>query len=174
MKDPSNAAQPSSRSSPAEPAVISSHTPDLVPSLDSSTRSNNLKRSRETKATQDTPPGSPTKPPATRPIKRRRRAPSPSQWVPQSLAEFNIAPPESTKPTSLPLPPVTAVRDAVTNEWIEERDSWDENVAMLPYHPCGWKGTLPGPGLGLGGKEGNGHVGLVNGGTYVMGRLLMV
>ncbi|KAG9310449.1 hypothetical protein JVU11DRAFT_9590 [Chiua virens] len=97
----------------------------------------------------------------------------PSQWIPQSLADFNITPAEYTKPTSVPLPPVTAYKDPVTEEWIEERNSWDENVGVLPYHPCGWKGTLPGPGIGLGGKDVM-NLGLVNGGTYVMGRLVMV
>jgi len=105
--------------------------------------------------------------------KRRRRAPSPSQWIPTSLLSFNLFPVESTKATTVPLPPVTAVKDEVSNEWIEERNSWDESVGPTPYHPRGWKGTLPGPAVGFGGKD-VGNIGLINGGTYVMGRLVMV
>ncbi|KAF8548749.1 hypothetical protein OG21DRAFT_1390302, partial [Imleria badia] len=107
------------------------------------------------------------------PTKRRRRAPSPSHWIPQSLVDFHITPAEYTKPTPVPLPPVTAYKDPCSDEWIEERNSWDDNVGALPYHPCGWKGTLPGPAVGLGGKDVM-NLGLVNGGTYVMGRLVMV
>jgi hypothetical protein len=97
--------------------------------------------------------------------KRRRRAPSPSQWVPASLLAFNLSPIECTKPTPVPLPPVSACKDPKTNEWLEERDSWDETVGINPYHPCGWKGRLPGPGLGFGGKD------VRNLGGFVMGRL---
>ncbi|KAG6333435.1 hypothetical protein ID866_5656 [Astraeus odoratus] len=108
-------------------------------------------------------------------IKRRRRAPSPMQWVPQSLVHFTISQQgEHTKATAVPLPPVSTVRDAMSDGWVEERNSWDEDVAVLPYHPCGWKGTLPGPGLSRAAKEGGEGGGLVNGGSYVMGRLVMV
>lgn len=120
-----------------------------------------------------TPPHSPPLSSPKPPAKRRRRAPSPSQWLPHSLLDFNITPAEYTKPTPVPLPPVTAFKDPASDEWIEERNSWDENVGLLPYHPCGWKGTLPGPAVGLGGKDVM-NLGLVNGGTYVMGRLVMV
>jgi len=72
----------------------------------------------------------------------------------------------------VPLPPV---RRSLPKE---ERDSWDENVHRTPYHPCGWSGTLPGPGFlehGLGIiKEpksfGNGG----RGGGYVLGRVTRV
>lgn len=129
---------------------------------------------------------------APKPAKRRRRAPSPTQWVPQSLAHFTIPPIEYSNPNPVPLPPVRAVRDVLTNDWIEERDSWNQNVDMRPYHPCGWNGILPGPGLTMSSSLSTGVIpagtslptkdtvdvpgpgGLVNGGPYVMGRLVMV
>lgn len=59
---------------------------------------------------------------------------------------------------------------------MEERDSWDENVSASPYHPCGWKGVLPGPalglGLGLGGKDGR-NIGLGGSGEFMLGRVLV-
>jgi len=79
---------------------------------------------------------------------------------------------------------VHAVRDAQSDDWIEERDSWYQNVGACPYHPCEWNGTLPGPGLGIsnslpgggttvgvgmGGQDGvDVPSGLVNGGRLVM------
>ncbi|KAF8122453.1 hypothetical protein EV363DRAFT_1404860 [Boletus edulis] len=131
--------------------------------------------SRSHKRTREPDPTPPSSPPHSSkpPPKRRRRAPSPSHWIPHSLLDFHITPAEHTKPTPVPLPPVSAYKDPSSDEWIEERNSWDDNVAVLPYHPCGWKGTLPGPGVGLGGKDVM-NLGLVNGGTYVMGRLCMV
>ena len=71
--------------------------------------------------------------------KRCRRAPSPSIWVPDSLKYFDLTPQQRTTP--VPLPPVQPYGD------IEERDSLDETVAISPYHPQGWKGKLPGPGV---------------------------
>ena len=103
--------------------------------------------------------------------KRRRRAPSPSQWVPTSLLPFKLCPIECTKSTPVPLPPVAAFKDPKTNEWVEERDSWDENVGATPYHPCAWKGRLPGPALGFGGKNIR-NLGALAGG-FVMGRLAL-
>ena len=103
--------------------------------------------------------------------KRRRRAPSPSQWIPASLLSFKLCPIECTKSTPVPLPPVTAFKDAKTNEWVEERDSWDENVDATPYHPRSWKGRLPGPGLGFGRKN-IGNIGALTGG-FVMGMLVL-
>lgn len=147
-----------------ETSTTSACTITATPS-DSDSRPNKRPRDESTSSPADQPKAS---------AKRRRRAPSPSQWIPTSLLPFNLFPAESTKATTVPLPPVTAVKDEVSNEWIEERNSWDENVGLTPYHPCGWKGTLPGPALvGFGGKD-LGNVGLVNGGTYVMGRLVMV
>ncbi|KAJ3512179.1 hypothetical protein NMY22_g15411 [Coprinellus aureogranulatus] len=73
--------------------------------------------------------------------KRRRRAPSPSRWVPLSLLSFNLVSEDMYRSVSVPLAPVRR------NLPKEERDSWDENVAPTPYHPHVWKGVLPGPGL---------------------------
>lgn len=144
----------------------------LPPSAASSAAASSDSDPRPNKRTRDEPATSPSEQPKAS-AKRRRRAPSPSQWIPTSLLPFNLFPVESTKATTVPLPPVTAVKDEVSNEWVEERNSWDETVGLTPYHPCGWKGTLPGPAVGFGGKD-VGNVGLVNGGTYVMGRLVMV
>ncbi|TBU48714.1 hypothetical protein BD309DRAFT_1015405 [Dichomitus squalens] len=74
--------------------------------------------------------------------KRARRAPSPSDWVPDSLRLFDLTP--MTKSTPVPLPPVRPFNDTYNQE---ERDSFDENASLTPYHPQGWKGRLPGPGL---------------------------
>ncbi|KAF9261978.1 hypothetical protein L218DRAFT_973779 [Marasmius fiardii PR-910] len=77
--------------------------------------------------------------------KRRRRAPSPSRWIPASLLNFTLE--ASQKTASLPLPPVRP------SEWDnEERDSFDENIGVAPYHPREWqyKPFLPGPGLATG------------------------
>lgn len=104
-------------------------------------------------------------------IKRRRRAPSPNQWIPASLLAFNLFPIEWIKATPVPLTPVSAYKDPKTDEWIEERDSWDENVGATPYHPSSWKGRLPGPGLAFGGKD-VGNLGALGGG-FVMGRLVL-
>ncbi|EAU93620.2 hypothetical protein CC1G_02850 [Coprinopsis cinerea okayama7 len=76
-----------------------------------------------------------------KPTKRRRRAPSPSRWVPLSLLSFNLMPEDFYKSVQVPLPPVRR------NLPREERDSWDENSSPRPYHPDHWKGVLPGPGL---------------------------
>ncbi|RPD58484.1 hypothetical protein L226DRAFT_718 [Lentinus tigrinus ALCF2SS1-7] len=79
-----------------------------------------------------------------RPRKRARRAPSPERWVPDSLRTFDLTP--VAKSTPVPLPPVRPFADSY-NHLIEERDSFDENASATPYHPRGWKGRLPGPGL---------------------------
>jgi hypothetical protein len=150
---------------PAEVSTTSVCTTAATTPPDLDSRPNKRPREESTPSPTDQPKAS---------AKRRRRAPSPSQWIPTSLLTFNLFPPESTKSITVPLPPVAAVKDEVSDEWIEERNSWDENVGLTPYHPCGWRGTLPGPALvGFGGKD-VGNVGLVNGGTYVMGRLVMV
>ncbi|KAF8627282.1 hypothetical protein AX17_006327 [Amanita inopinata Kibby_2008] len=102
--------------------------------------------------------------------KRRRRAPSPSQWIPYSLAQFNLSSEELQKATPVPLPPVRRCLPQ------EERDSWDENVTSTPYHPRGWKDVLPGPGLGLslglGGKDVR-NLNLNGNGSYMLGRVLV-
>ncbi|EIW86164.1 hypothetical protein CONPUDRAFT_160988 [Coniophora puteana RWD-64-598 SS2] len=156
--------------------------------------------------------------------KRRRRAPSPSHWVPPSLRAFNLSPSEACRSTAVPLPPVrpwlghssgfslptsplpltpgsvsstdsaagfasasasasasgcVMPADAGTLlgfassasscspsstpwhtptsasdlPWPEERDSWDDSAARLPYHPSEWRGRLPGPGLGFSGDD---------------------
>jgi hypothetical protein len=77
--------------------------------------------------------------------KRRRQAPSPSQWIPGTLFNFNLQSKDSYRATTVPLPPVR--RNFFQGE---ERNSWDENVNHMPYHPGGWSGMLPGPGLGQG------------------------
>lgn len=102
--------------------------------------------------------------------KRRRRAPSPSQWVPDTLQSFNLLSEDSYRVTDVPLPPVRR------NLPQEERDSWDENVNQTPYHPCGWRGILPGPGLGqgsgLGGKDVR-NLDLGGRGGFMLGRVLV-
>ncbi|KAF5392203.1 hypothetical protein D9757_001419 [Collybiopsis confluens] len=72
--------------------------------------------------------------------KRRRRAPSPSRWIPESLRGYILEGLQKTTP--IPLPPV---KPSV----YEERNSWDENVGDAPYHPREWdcKPRLPGPGV---------------------------
>jgi len=81
--------------------------------------------------------------------KRRRRAPSPMRWVPDSLLAFDLCPIEATKATSVPLPPVMPARDHP----FEERNSWDTSFGRRPYHPEEWLGKLPGPGF-VGGEGG--------------------
>lgn len=102
--------------------------------------------------------------------KRRRRAPSPSQWVPETLQNFNLLSEDSYRVTQVPLPPVRR------NPPHEERDSWDENANQTPYHPCGWRGILPGPGLGhgfgLGGKDMR-NLDLGGRGGFMLGRVLV-
>jgi hypothetical protein len=98
--------------------------------------------------------------------KRRRRAPSPSQWIPHSLLAYNLSPSEGEKSSPVPLPPV--VPFISLGIVIEERNSYDENFGFAPYGDD-WNGKLPGPGLGV-------AMGLVwrNGcdvGGYVTGRL---
>ncbi|KAG6885505.1 hypothetical protein C0993_000755 [Termitomyces sp. T159_Od127] len=100
--------------------------------------------------------------------KRRRRAPSPSRWVPASLLSFNLNPPEAKKCTPVPLPPVRR------NLPKEERDSWDENVSSTPYHPRGWKNVLPGPGLGLGLGKDVRNLNIGSNGGYMLGRVLVL
>ncbi|KAI0651402.1 hypothetical protein C8Q79DRAFT_933196 [Trametes meyenii] len=94
----------------------------------------------------DHPSGMPDASSGDRPArsqKRQRRAPSPTLWIPDSLKAFDLTP--LAKATPMPLPPVHPLQDH--NRLIEERDSYDENVSANPYHPRGWKGRLPGPGL---------------------------
>ena len=102
--------------------------------------------------------------------KRRRRAPSPSQWIPGTLLNFNLHSEDSYRATTVPLPPVRR------NLPREERNSWDENVNNTPYHPGGWSGTLPGPGLGqgigLGGKDVR-NVNFGGRGGFMLGRVLV-
>ena len=102
--------------------------------------------------------------------KRRRRAPSPSLWVPWSLRTFNLTCEEIYRSSPVPLPPV---RKSLPKE---ERDSWDENVASRPYHPVEWRGVLPGPGLGhglgLGGKDVR-NINFGASGGIMLGRVLV-
>lgn len=65
-----------------------------------------------------------------KPRKRPRRPPSPSTWVPESLANFDLYPaPALTRAVPCPLPPVKPVYDPVTNTFIEERDSFASTLA---------------------------------------------
>lgn len=103
--------------------------------------------------------------------KRRRRAPSPSQWIPATLQNFNLHSEDSYRATTVPLAPVRR------NSPREERNSWDENVNHTPYHPSGWSGTLPGPGLGqgigLGGKDVRNNMNFGGKGGFMLGRVLV-
>ncbi|OBZ78725.1 Zinc finger and BTB domain-containing protein 38 [Grifola frondosa] len=85
-------------------------------------------------------------PPAEKPPQRKRvrRAPPPSDWVPDSLKAFDLTP--ISKGTPVPLPPVQPFQD-MNAQIYEERDSFAESASSRPYHPLGWKGRLPGPGL---------------------------
>ena len=74
--------------------------------------------------------------------KRARRAPAAVEWIPESLRGFDLTP--VTTDTPIPLPPV---RPMLGTEISEERDSFDENTSSTPYHPNGWQGRLPGPGI---------------------------
>lgn len=85
-----------------------------------------------------------SEPRQSRSRKRARRAPSPSLWVPDSLKAFDLTP--LAKGTPVPLPPVRPFQEN-NGAYVEERNSFDENAAANPYHPRGWKGRLPGPGL---------------------------
>ena len=52
---------------------------------------------------------------------------------------------------------------------------------LTPYHPGGWSGTLPGPGLGggqgggfgFGGKDVRNNVGFGGKGGFLLGRVLV-
>ncbi|KAL0945599.1 hypothetical protein HGRIS_014757 [Hohenbuehelia grisea] len=97
-------------------------------------------------------------PSAPAPARRKRRAPSPSRWIPHSLLAFNLTS-EAHTSVPVPLPPVAPSLSSG-----EERNSYDENIdCEKPYHPDGWKDRLPGPGLGLGMDVGVGGVGGVRG-----------
>ncbi|KAI0321454.1 hypothetical protein OF83DRAFT_1080923 [Amylostereum chailletii] len=74
--------------------------------------------------------------------RRSRRAPSPVIWVPNSLSRFAIG--SVKKACQMPLEPVLPFHD---DKCWEERDSYEEQPSELPYHPDGWRGRLPGPGL---------------------------
>lgn len=67
--------------------------------------------------------------------KRRRRAPSPVQWIPASLQKFSLTPYKQT--CQVPLAPVLSSEE-------DERDSFSM-VSQRPYHPDEWAGKLPGP-----------------------------
>ncbi|KZV77428.1 hypothetical protein PENSPDRAFT_730263 [Peniophora sp. CONT] len=75
--------------------------------------------------------------------RRARRAPSPERWVPESLRTFNLTTVDMG--CSVPLPPVLPSQGHAG--MIEERDSYEEIPSDKPYHPEGWRGRLPGPGL---------------------------
>lgn len=100
--------------------------------------------------------------------KRRRRAPSPSQWIPYSLSHFNLSSEELQKSSPIPLPPVRRCLPR------EERDSWDENVNTTPYHPRGWKNVLPGPGHSFYSGFCSRNLNNIGGnGSYILGGVLV-
>ncbi|KAI0719080.1 hypothetical protein C8T65DRAFT_60829 [Cerioporus squamosus] len=101
-------------------------------------------RKRKSDGEEPSVPDAPSERQQPRPRKRARRAPSPERWVPDSLKTFDLTP--IVKSTPVPLPPVRPFSDTY-NQFFEERDSFDENASVNPYHPGGWKGRLPGPGL---------------------------
>ena len=76
--------------------------------------------------------------------RRPRRKRSQSRWVPDSLKLYDLAP--VGKATPLPLPPVRPFLDS-NGKVLEERDSYSSDASENPYHPLGWIGRLPGPGL---------------------------
>ncbi|KAI0638930.1 hypothetical protein C8Q77DRAFT_17864 [Trametes polyzona] len=121
-----------SESAPATVAAPASASAPRRPS-----RKRKAAASEETNASEMSPERQ------TRSRKRARRAPSPSLWVPDSLKAFDLTP--LAKGTPVPLPPVRPFQE--NNQLVEERDSYDENASANPYHPRGWKGRLPGPGL---------------------------
>ncbi|OCH93174.1 hypothetical protein OBBRIDRAFT_832828 [Obba rivulosa] len=86
-----------------------------------------------TSSAHSTAPASSAQPPRSSP-----------RWVPQSLKAFDLTP--LTSCASVPLPPVTPFHDPTTRTW-EERDSYTQNATATPYHPKGWTGRLPGPGV---------------------------
>ncbi|KIK62415.1 hypothetical protein GYMLUDRAFT_41855 [Collybiopsis luxurians FD-317 M1] len=105
---------------------------------------------------------------AAQPHKRRRRAPSPSRWIPESLRGFVLEGIQKT--TSVPLPPVNPSA-------FDERDSWDENVGNAPYHPREWifKPRLPGPGINsfvFGGQDVR-NIGGGGGREQILGRIMV-
>ena len=129
------------------PSARTNEVPKAVPKKRQSISSSTSPSTADVGSTGVSPIPSQTSP------KRRRRPTSPIQWVPASLLGFKLFPIEFAISTPVPLPPVTAYQDPHTSEWIEERDSYDENVGANPYHPKDWKGKLPGPGLAFGGKD---------------------
>ncbi|KAJ3572083.1 hypothetical protein NP233_g3326 [Leucocoprinus birnbaumii] len=178
------AAATSSSSSSTSPSTSGSGTlSDMSPDNDNSTpKASGPKRGRALSTTGSTSSSSsisssnpsPThkgtaegKPPGQ---KRRRRAPSPSLWIPWSLRAFNLACEEFYRSAPVPLQPVKR------NLPREERDSYDENVTARPYHPIEWKGVLPGPGLGpglgLGGKDVR-NLNFGGSGGIMLGRVLV-
>ncbi|KAG5644138.1 hypothetical protein DXG03_009085 [Asterophora parasitica] len=166
---PVNAAAAGKQSSPGTAGNSSDSQSARDPSPSSSnTLSSNSSDQPSSPAHQSTPsPARQSRASAPAAPKRRRRAPSPSRWIPPSLLSFNLTPPESRQSTPVPLPPVRR------NLPKEERNSWDENVASSPYHPRGWKNVLPGPGLGLGlglsGKDVR-NLNLGGNGGFMLGR----
>ena len=159
----------------------SAHSVSPVPSNNSQTQTSSMsgynnKRARDTAFSSDQfdiSGGQQEVPSEAKPVlqKRRRRAPSPTQWIPYSLTRFNLSCEELQKVTPIPLPPVRRCLPR------EERDSWDENVNETPYHPRGWKTVLPGPGLGvcsgLGGGKDVRLLDIGGNGSYMLGRVLV-
>ncbi|KAH9920303.1 uncharacterized protein B0H18DRAFT_1213431 [Fomitopsis serialis] len=76
--------------------------------------------------------------------RRPRRKKSPMRWVPDSLKLYDLT--LTNKATPVPLPSVRPFVDS-NGKVLEERDSYNPDVHDTPYHPRGWMGRLPGPGL---------------------------
>ena len=76
--------------------------------------------------------------------RRPRRKRSESRWVPASLQLYELV--CINKATPLPLAPVRPFLDS-NGKVLEERNSYNLDVTENPYHPHGWIGQLPGPGL---------------------------
>lgn len=96
-----------------------------------------IRRGRARISTIDAAGGdtSPSHPSSVSRPKRRRRAPSPVQWIPASLQKFSLSPYKQTCP--VPLAPVLSSEE-------DERNSFSI-VSQRPYHPDEWAGKLPGP-----------------------------
>jgi len=138
---------PSDNAALSDAATSTGQTPALSPAEAeiSAEASSETSRSRKRKIAPTSDKGKNAAPAdIQRKPKRSRRAPSPCRWIPESLKFFDLTP--LSKGTPIPLSPVQPFQGN-PHTWPEERDSYDENATENPYHPHGWNGRLPGPGL---------------------------